>query len=207
MKFHIIINICLYINLHIKHYNSVLKIYLGERMSNDGEKTFQEKIEENEINMEENILKANEKSSNAKIKFKEKILERKKSKNEKKLKAHIDEADASVDKALKDAESEIDMLLKEIKLEMENEEGPEDLILYKASNILEEISLRTRLKIQMAKNDLISNLQDDLEDGIEVAELEENIAELKEKTDHLIGTLEGKIATEREELKEKYGDE
>lgn len=180
-------------------------------MSHDDDKTFQKKVDEikdtDEIRREETILKANEKSSNAKIRLKEKRLERKKSKNQKKIKAHIDSADRSVDKALKDAESEIDMLSKEIKLEMENEEGPEDLIAYKASNILEEIFLRTRLKIQMAKNDLISNLQDDLEDGIEVAELEDNISELKEKTDHLIGTLEGKIATEKEELKEKYGNE
>lgn len=73
--------------------------------------------------------------------------------------------------------------------------------------MFEEICLRTKLKIQIAKNDLISNLQDDLEDGIEVAALEENIADLKQKTDHLIGTLEGKIATEKEELKEKYGED
>jgi hypothetical protein len=42
---------------------------------------------------------------------------------------------------------------------------------------------------------------------LEVAMLEENIAELKEKSDHLIGTLEGKIATEKDEFNEKYCDE
>lgn len=179
-------------------------------MSSDDEKTFQEKVDKikdtNEIKKEEKILKANEKTSNAKIRFKEKRLERKKAKNQKKLEEHISSAEKSVDKALKDAEAEISMLSKEIELEVKNEEGPEDFIAFKATNILEEIYLRTQLKIQMAKNDLISNLQDDLEDGIEVAAFEENIAELKEKTDHLIGTLEGKIATEKEELNEKYGD-
>ena len=43
------------------------------------------------------------------------------------------------------------MLLEEIELEIKNEEGPEDLILYKAFNILDEIFLRTELIIQMAK--------------------------------------------------------
>ena len=178
-------------------------------MSSDDEKTLQEKVNEikdtNEIKKEETILKANEKATNAKIRFKEKRLERKKSKNEKKLQAHLKSAENSVDKALKDANSEIDELSEEIDLEIKNEEGPEDFILYKASSILEEIFLRTQLKILMAKNDLITNLQDDYEDNLEVEEFEENIANLKEKTDHLIGTLEGKIATEKEELKEKYG--
>ena len=59
----------------------------------------------------------------------------------------------------------------------------------------------------MAKNDLITNLQDVYEDNLELADYEEDVAALKEKTDHLIGTLEGKIATEKEELKEKYGGE
>ena len=58
--------------------------------------------------------------------------------------------------------------------------------------------------VEAAKlQDLITNLQDDYEDNLEVEEFEEDIAGLKEKTDHLIGTLEGKIATEKEELKEK----
>ena len=178
-------------------------------MSSDDEKKFREKVNEikdtNEIRKEEKILKANEKTTNAKIRFQEKRLERKKSRNEKKLQSHIKSAENSVDKALKDADLEIDSLLKEISLEIKNEEGPEDLILYKASSILEEIFLRTKLKILIAKNDLISNLQDDFEDNLEVNDLEKNIACLKEKTDHLIGTLEGKIATEKEELKEKYG--
>lgn len=180
-------------------------------MSSDDEKTFQEKVNEikdsDEIKREETILKANEKGSNAKIRFQEKRLEMKKSRNEKKLQSHIKSAENDVEKALKDADLEIDRLSKEIALEIKNEEGPEDLILYKASSILEEIYLRTQLKILMAKNDLITNLQDDLEDNLELADFEENIADLKEKTDHLIGTLEGKIATEKEELKAKYGNE
>ena len=180
-------------------------------MSSNDEKTFREKVNEikdtDEIKREETILKASDKTANAQIRFKEKRLERKKSRNEKKLQSHLKSAEKSVDKALKDADSEINDLSKEIDLEMKNEEGPEDFILYKANSILEEIYLRTQLKILMAKNDLITNLQDDYEDNLEVEEFEEDIASLKEKTDHLIGTLEGKIATEKEELKEKYGSD
>lgn len=180
-------------------------------MSSDDKKTFQEKMNEikdtDEIKREETILKANDKTTNAKIRFREKRLERKKSMNEKKLQSHLKSAEKSVDKALKDADLEIDKLSEEIALEIKNEEGPEDFILYKANSFLEGIYLRTQLKILMAKNDLITNLQDDYEDNIEVEEFEEDIAGLKEKTDHLIGTLEGKIATEKEEFKEKYGGE
>ena len=180
-------------------------------MSSNDEKTFQEKVNEikdtDEIKREETILKASDKTANAQIRFKEKRLKRKKSRNEKKLQSYIKSAEKSVDKALKDADVEIDKLSEEIALEIKNEEGPEDFILYKANSILEEIYLRTQLKILMAKNDLITNLQDDYEDNLEVAEFEEDIADLKEKTDHLIGTLEGKIATEKEELKEKYGSD
>ena len=180
-------------------------------MSSDDEKTFQEKVNEikdtDEIKREETILKASDKTANAQIRFKEKRLERKKSRNEKKLQSYLKSAEKSVDKALKDADVEIDKLSEEIALEIKNEEGPEDFILYKANSILEEIYLRTQLKILMAKNDLITNLQDYYEDNLEVEEFEEDIASLKEKTDHLIGTLEGKIATEKEELKNKYGSE
>lgn len=191
--------------------HSVLKKYQVKKMSSEDEKTLQEKVNEikdtDEIKREETILKANEKGSNAKIRFQEKRFERKKSRNEKKLQSHLKSAENSVDKALKDADLEINKLSEEIALEMKNEEGPEDFIIYKANSILEEIYLRTQLKILMAKNDLITNLQDYYEDNLEVEEFEEEIADLKEKTDHLIGTLEGKIATEKEELKEKYGSE
>lgn len=141
------------------------------------------------------------KSDSRKEDWKEKNPEMKK-----KLQSHLKSAETSVDKALKDADLEIEKLSKEIDLEIKNEEGPKEFILYKASSILEEILLRAQLKILMAKNDLITDLQDDYEDNLEVEEFEEDIANLKEKTDHLIGTLEGKIATEKEELKEKYGN-
>lgn len=37
----------------------------------------------------------------------------------------------------------------------------------------------------MAKNDLITNLQDDYEDNLELEEFKEDISDLKEKADHL----------------------
>lgn len=108
-------------------------------MSSDEEKTLQERVNEikdsNEIRTEEKILKANEKTTNAKIRFKERRLERKKSRNEKKLQSHLKSAETSVDKALKDADLEIEKLSKEIDLEIKNEEGPKEFILYKASSI------------------------------------------------------------------------
>lgn len=95
-------------------------------------------------------------------------MKKQKHKTEKKLKSHIKLAKTMVEDALEDADLQINMLLEEIELEIKNEEGPEKLILYKAFNILDEIFIRTELIIQMAKNELISNLQDDLEEGIEI---------------------------------------
>lgn len=180
-------------------------------MSEDNDKTFRDKVDEikdnDKIKREERILKANEKKENVKIKIKEKRLARKQEMNERKIEAHLNLADIRVDEALEDADLAIAILSEEVDLDIANGVAPEELILFKASNILEEIFLRTQLRLQMAKNELIANLQADLEDAIEVAVLEENIAELKEKADHLMGALEGKIATEKEELNEKYGDE
>ena len=180
-------------------------------MSDEEKKTFKEKVDEakesSKIKREETILKMEEKKSNTKIKIEEKKLAKKQEMAERKLEAHINLADIRVDEALEDADLDIAILADAVDLAIANEEAPTDLILFKASNILEEIFLRTQLRIQMAKNELIENLQNDLEDALELAMLEENIAELKEKTDHLIGTLEGKIATEKEEFSEKYGDE
>ena len=180
-------------------------------MSDEEKKTFQEKVDEakesSRIKREERILKMEEKKSNAKIKWEEKKLAKKQEMAERKLEAHINLADIRVDEALEDADIEIALLSDDVDLAIANEAAPVDLILFKASNILEEIFLRTQLRIQMAKNELIANLQDDLKDALELAFLEENIAELKEKTDHVIGTLEGKIATEKEEFSEKYADE
>ena len=180
-------------------------------MSDEEKKTFKEKVDEtkesSKIKREERILKMEEKKSSAKIKREEKKLAKKQEMTERKLEAHINLADIRVDEALDDADLAISILSEEVDLDIANGIAPADLILFKASNILEEIFLRTQLRIQMAKNELIANLQDDLGDALELAMLEENVAELKEKTGHVIGTLEGKIATEKDEFNEKYGDE
>ena len=169
-------------------------------MSDEEKKSFKEKVEEakesSRIKREERILKMEEKK-----------LAKKQEMTEKKLEAHINLAEIQVDDALEDADVAIAVLENDVEYVIANELAPADLVLFKASNILEEIFLRTQLRIQVAKNELIANLQQDLGDVLEVAMLEENIAELKEKSDHLIGTLEGKIATEKDEFNEKYGDE
>ena len=108
--------------------------------------------------------------------------------------------------ALDDADLAITILNNDVEIAIENNGEDSDLILFKAENILEEILLRTQLRIQIAKNELIANLQEDLDDTIEEINLEESISELKDKSATVITTLEGKIATEKEEFNQKYGE-
>lgn len=166
-----------------------------------------EKKEKLDVKREETILNANEKRTNRKIKIKEKILEKKQARNQKRIESHLNLADAKIDEALDDAELEIAILMEEVELAIAENEDATDLILFKASNYMEEILLKAQLKIQQTKNKLIRNLEDDLEDTIEVIVLEENIADLKEKSAVVTTTLRGKIDSEKEELKQKYGDE
>lgn len=165
-----------------------------------------EKKERLGLKKEEKILKASKKRSDAKIKIEEKILEKRQARNEKRIKSHLNLADVKIDAALDDADVEISFLLDEIDSEIADDE-PIDLILFKAENILEEIFLRTQMKIQAAKNELIANLQYDYEDALELSVLEENIGCLKEKSAVVITTLQGKIDNEKQELNEKYGEE
>lgn len=168
--------------------------------------SFEEKKEEMNIKKEEKILAANQKKANAKIKFEEKVLEKKKARNQQKIESHLALADARVEDALDDADIAITILSNDVQVAIENNGEDAGLILFKADNLLEEILLRTQLRIQIAKNELIANLQEDLDDTIETINIEENIAELKNKTDTVITTLEGKIATEKEEFNQKYGE-
>ena len=167
---------------------------------------FTEKKERLNVKKEEKLLKANKKGSNAKIKIEEKILEKRQARNEKRIKAHVNLAEVKIDDAIDDADVEISFLLDEIDSDIADN-YPIDLIIFKAENILEEIFLRTQLKIQSAKNELIANLQNDLENTLELVTLKEHINNLKEKSDIAITTLQGKIDTEKQELNEKYGEE
>ena len=168
--------------------------------------SFEEKKDELNIKREEKILKANEKKANAKIKFEEKVLEKKKARNQQKIESHLALADARIEDALDDADIAITILSTDVEVAIENNGEDAALILFKADNILEEILLRTQLRIQIAKNELIANLQEDLDDTIETINLEESISGLKDKTATVITTLEGKIATEKEEFNQKYGE-
>lgn len=183
-----------------------LKLYLEDEKHGRQRKIWTKKEELN-IKKEEKILEANEKKANAKIKIKEKILEKKKARNEKKIEAHLNLADTKIEDAIDDADIAIDALTTEVEFTIANNEELADLVLFNASNILEEILLRTQLQIQVAKNELIANLEKDLGDALDVAVLENNIDELKEKSDVVLTTLKGKVATEKEELNEKYGEE
>ena len=168
--------------------------------------SFEEKKEEMSIKKEEKILEVNQKKTNAKIKFEEKVLEQKKARNQRKIEAHLDLAEARVEDALDDADLAITILNNDVEIAIENNGEDSDLILFKAENILEEILLRTQLRIQIAKNELIANLQEDLDDTIETINIEESISELKDKTATTITTLEGKIAAEKEDFNKKYGE-
>lgn len=93
-------------------------------------------------------------------------------------------ADARIEDALDDADIAITILSSDVQVAIENNGEDADLILFKADNLLEEILLRTQLRIQMAKNELIANLQEDLDDTIETINIEESISELKEKNSY-----------------------
>ena len=166
--------------------------------------SFEEKKEEMNIKKEEKILATNQKKANAKIKFEEKVLEKKKARNQQKIESHLALADARIDDALDDADIAITILSNDVQVAIENNGEDADLIIFKADNLLEEILLRTQF--QMAKNELIANLQEDLDDTIETINIEESISELKDKTATTITTLEGKIAAEKEDFNKKYGE-
>ena len=149
--------------------------------------------------------KMGSKKTNNKIKIQEKILAKKQERNEKRISSHINLADVKIDEAMDDAELEITVLLEEVDLAIEENEISSELIIYNAGNYMEEILLRAQLKLQKVKNKLIRNLEDDLEDTIDVALLEETISDFKEKSAVVIVALREKIDAENKEINEKYG--
>ena len=149
--------------------------------------------------------KMGSKKTNNKIKIQEKILAKKQERNEKRISSHINLADVKIDEAMDDAEMEMAVLLEEVDLAIEENEISSELIIYNAGNYMEEILLRAQLKLQKVKNKLIRNLEDDLEDTIDVALLEETISDFKEKSAVVIVALREKIDAENKEINEKYG--
>ena len=149
--------------------------------------------------------KMGSKKTNNKIKIQERILAKKQERIEKRISSHINLADVKIDEAMDDAELEITVLLEEVDLAIEENEISSELIIYNAGNYMEEILLRAQLKLQKVKNKLIRNLEDDLEDTIDVALLEETISDFKEKSAVVIVALREKIDAENKEINEKYG--
>lgn len=165
------------------------------------------KVDERKIKDEERKLKIEEKKADAKLNIEEKKLNAKISHNDKKIAKHIEKADKKIDKALDNANKNIAKLLDAVDTEIaEDVEKPIELIIFKAKNNLEEIFLETQLKMQKAKNELIKNLEKDIKKAIELATIEEDLSQVKEKMDLVVGTLEGKIETEKEELNQKIDD-
>ena len=149
--------------------------------------------------------KMGSKKTNNKIKIQERILAKKQERIEKRISSHINLADVKIDEAMDDAEMEMAVLLEEVDLAIEENEISSELIIYNAGNYMEEILLRAQLKLQKVKNKLIRNLEDDLEDTIDVALLEETISDFKEKSAVVIVALREKIDAENKEINEKYG--
>ena len=58
--------------------------------------------------------------------------------------------------------------------------------------------------MQKAKNELITNLENDIDRAIELSNIEEDLDDVRDKIDTVVVTLEGKIQSDKEELKQKY---
>ena len=136
--------------------------------------------------------------------YEEKKLDLKKAVNEKMFIAHIENADYKINKALEDAGNEINNVLDGVDEEFAEAVKPLELILYKADNRFEEIFLNSQLKMQKAKNELITNLENDIDRAIELSNIEQDLDDVRDKIDTVVVTLEGKIQSDKEELKQKY---
>lgn len=170
----------------------------------DKKQKLSKKLDETKIIAEEGKLKFDAKKFDLKVKYKEKKLDLKKSVNEKMFIAHIENADYKINKALEDAGNEINNVLDSVDEEFAEAVKPLELILYKADNKFEEIFLNSQLKMQKAKNELITNLENDIDRAIELSNIEKDLDDVKDKIDTVVVTLEGKIQSDKEELKQKY---
>ena len=84
--------------------------------------------------------------------------------------------------------------------EIEADEKPIELILFKAENKFAEILLNTELKMQKAKNELIKNLEKDVENISDLITIEEDLEGLKDEMDEVSTLLDEKIDIEKATL-------
>ena len=144
--------------------------------------------------------KIRRKKAQSKVNHEERKLALKEKYTGKKIEAHLEKAIKIIYKAEDDADKDILKLLDVIDSEIEADEKPIELILFKAENKFEEILLAAQLKMQKAKNDLIKNLEKDIEKVIELASIEEDLAAVKDEMDEVSTILNEKIDIEKETL-------
>ena len=84
--------------------------------------------------------------------------------------------------------------------EIELDEKPVELVLFKTENKLEEILLNAELKMQKAKNELIKNFEKDMEDVMKLASIEDDLESFKDEMDEVSTLLSEKIDVEKEIL-------
>ena len=155
------------------------------------------------VKVDEKKVKLEEKKAKAKINHEERKLSLKEKYTDKKISAHIEKAIKKIYKAEDDAEKDIIKLLDAIDSEIEAEEKPIELILFKAVNKLEEIFLNTQLKMQKAKNELIKNFEKDIERVADLVSIEEDLSVVKDEMDEVSTILNERIDIEKETLKLK----
>ena len=125
---------------------------------------------------------------------------------DKKIEAHLEKAIKKVYKAEDDADKDIIKLLDAVDKELEDDEKPIELILFKAENKLAEILLNTELKMQKAKNELIKNMEKDIEKISELVTIEEDLTVLKDEMDEVSTLLDERIDIEKETLNIKANE-
>lgn len=91
-------------------------------------------------------------------------------------------------------------MLDAVDSEIEADEKPIELILFKAENKFAEIFFNAELKMQKAKNELIKNLEKDVENIEDLINIEENLEGLKEEMDEVSDLLDEKIDIEKATL-------
>ncbi|MER2014437.1 MAG: hypothetical protein ABS871_07370 [Methanobrevibacter sp.] len=157
-----------------------------------------EQKEKLSLKHDERKLKFEEKKAQAKINREERKIKRKEAHINKKIESHIEKAINKIYKAEEDAEDDINKLLSAADEEIELDEKPVELVIFKTQNKLEEILLNAELKMQKAKNELIKNFEKDMEDVMELASIEDDLEVFKDEMDEVSTLLSEKIDIEKE---------
>jgi RNAse (barnase) inhibitor barstar len=159
-----------------------------------------EQKEKLSVKLDENKVKLEEKRAQVKLNRNERKLKLKEKYTDKKISDHIERAIRKIFKAEDDAEKNIDKVLDIVNSEIEANEKPIELILFKADNKLVEILLEAEFKMQKAKNGLIKDFEKDIKSVEEVVSMQEDISVFKAEIDDISNLLDERIDIEKETL-------